>query len=104
MRQLSVTGESLSGAVDDSEDFKFEKMFNNEKLSPAQIYNVDETGLNYKMLPTKTLASKLDDTARGHKENKERVTVLVCSNASSTHKLPLVLIGKSGNPRALKKY
>lgn len=103
VRQLSVTGESLSGAVDDSEDFKkFEKMFNNEKLSPAQIYNADETGLNYKMLPTKTLASKLDDAARGHKKNKERVTVLVCSNASGTHKLPLVLIGKSANPRALK--
>lgn len=104
VRQLTITGESLSGAVLDAEEFKkkFEKIVKDEKLSPAQIYNADETGLNYKMLPTKTLASKLDEAARGHKKNKERVTLLVCSNASGTHKLPLVLIGKSTNPRALK--
>lgn len=96
VRQLSVTGESLSAAMDDSHNFKikFEKMVADEKLHPAQIYNADETGLNYKMLPRKTLASKLDEAAWGHKKNKERVTVLVCSNAEGTHKLPLLIIGK----------
>jgi hypothetical protein len=39
---------------------------------PCQIFNADETGLNYKMLPKKTLASKLDSVAKGHK-----VTLLV---------------------------
>jgi hypothetical protein len=32
------------------------------------------------------------------KSSKERVTVLVCCNASGTHKLQLVCVGKSKKP------
>ncbi|XP_039761883.1 jerky protein homolog-like [Pararge aegeria] len=38
----------------------------------------------------------------GHKVSKERVTVLNCANSTGNHKLPLLLIGKSRNPRAFK--
>ena len=43
------------------------------------MFNADETGLNYKMLQKKTLASKLDSVAKGHKVKKERVTLLPVS-------------------------
>ena len=33
---------------------------------------------------------------------KERVTLMTCSNATGMHKLPLVLISKSANPRCFK--
>lgn len=104
IRQLSITGESLSSDVLASDKYKsvFEKFISDENLTPDQIYNADETGLFYRMLPGKTLASKLDDAAPGYKKSKDRVTVMACSNASGKHKLPLVLIGKSKNPRALK--
>uniref|UniRef100_A0A2S2QI26 Jerky-like n=1 Tax=Sipha flava TaxID=143950 RepID=A0A2S2QI26_9HEMI len=69
---------------------------------PCQIFNADETGLNYKMLPKKTLASKLDSVAKGYKVKKERVTLLPCSNASGDLKFPLLVIGKSVKPRAFK--
>lgn len=62
------------------------------------MYNCDETGLNFKTLPTKTLASREENAEPGHKKSKERVTVL----ASGEHKLKLMLIGKSAKPRALK--
>ncbi|KAG5867736.1 hypothetical protein JTB14_010146 [Gonioctena quinquepunctata] len=49
-----------------------------------------------------TLASKRESSAPGHKVSKERVTVLNCANSTGNHKLPLLLIGKSRNPRAFK--
>lgn len=104
IRELKVCGEKLS--ADKSAALKFGEHFNELMkqygLNPEQIYNCDETGLNYKMLPAKSLASKQESGAPGYKRSKERVTILACSNASGTHKLPLLLIGKSAKPRAFK--
>lgn len=36
------------------------------------------------------------------KKQKDRVTLMACSNASGSHKLPLVFIHKSKNPRCFK--
>ena len=35
-------------------------------------------------------------------KQKDRVTLMACSNATGTHKLPLVLFRKSTNPRCFK--
>ncbi len=53
------------------------------------------TGLNYRMLPEKTLAARSEKGAMGMKKQKERVTLLACFNASGSHKLPLAFIHKS---------
>ena len=58
---------------------------------------------NNRMLPAKTLASRYEKGAEGMKKQKDRVTLMACSNATGNHKLPLVLIGKSANPRCFKK-
>lgn len=104
IHQLTVTGESLSGNSEAADKFKneFENFVKKENLSAEQIYNADETGLFYRMLPSKTLAMKIDDSAKGFKKSKDRLTIMACSNASGNHKFPLLLIGKSKNPRALK--
>ncbi|XP_046686075.1 jerky protein homolog-like [Homalodisca vitripennis] len=70
--------------------------------SPQQVYNADETGLNFKALPTKSLASREEKSAPGFKMDKQRLTVLACSNASATNKIPLMVIGKSKKPRCFK--
>lgn len=100
IRQLTLTGESLSSDVAGAEKFKkdFEQFVLSEELTPDQIYNADETGLFYRMLPSKTLASKLEDSAKGYKKSKDRLTAMACSNASGKHKFPLVIVGKSKNP------
>lgn len=105
VRQLQVSGERLSADEASVTDFKsdFQNVIDKEGLSGEQLYNCDETGLNFKMLPTKTLASRQEDAAPGHKKKKERVTILACSNATGQHKLKLLMIGKSKNPRAFKK-
>ena len=63
-----------------------------------QIFNCDETGLNFRLLPDKTLAASFETSADGRKKSKERVTINACSNASGTIKLPLQVIGKSNRP------
>lgn len=104
IRQLTVCGEKLSAKNEDVMAFKekFHKLIEKEKLSGDQIYNCDESGLNYRMLPTKTLAAKQEKSAPGYKRSKERVTLLACSNATGDHKLELALIGKAKNPRCFK--
>lgn len=82
---------------------RFYNMLKREGISGDQIYNCDETCLYYRLLPSKTLVSKEELGARGYKKSKDKVTVFVCSNVTSTHKLNLVVISKSKNPRAFKK-
>jgi hypothetical protein len=64
-------------------------------------YNMDETGLFWRALPKKSLTMK-DEKSKGGKQSKERITILMCVNVSSTDKLKLMVIGKSENPRAFK--
>ena len=58
-----------------------------------QIINCVETGLFCKMFPGRGLTAIHSDPC-GIKKPKERVTINVCSNASGSIKLPLLLIGK----------
>ena len=72
-------------------------------FDPEDIYNIDETGLFYKLQPNQTLATKSSDI-RGTKKSKERVTVALGANATGSHKLRPFLIGKSAKPRAFKNF
>ena len=49
-----------------------------------------------------TLASGCERTVHGFKTKKDRLTIMVCVNASRTHKLSLSAIEKLKKPRAFK--
>ena len=85
-------------------DFKssLSQLIEDEGLVLSQVCNCDETGLYWKALPSKTLASPKEEKAPGYKVRKERVTILACANATGDHKLRLTMVGKAKNPRALK--
>ena len=104
IRQLSIQGEVLSSRGIDVEPFKQElaEWMIEHDIGPEQLYNADETGLYWKMMPSKTLAGAGEEKASGFKKVKDRVSILACVNAAGTHKLPLLLIGKSQNPRCFK--
>ena len=104
IRQLSLQGEKLSSDGSVIEPFKAElqELLEHEQLTLDKVYNCDETGLCYRSLPNKTLAAKSEKDASNMKKQKDRVTIMACSNATGTHKLPLVMIGKSVNPRCFK--
>lgn len=105
VRQLHISGEKLSADNESADSFvttKFKKLVDEEGYSLDQIYNCDETGLNFRMLPNKSLVHRKETRAPGFKKSKERITVLPCSNATGNHKLRLLIIGKSKKPRAFK--
>ncbi|GFV01170.1 tigger transposable element-derived protein 1 [Trichonephila clavipes] len=53
-------------------------------------------------MPNRTYIGKDEKTASGHKASKDRVTLLLCSNASGDRMLKPILINKSLRPSALK--
>ena len=60
---------------------------------PCDVYNCDETGLFFRLMPDRSLVIS-KDTCKGGKRSKERYTVLLCSNWSGSHKLKPLVIGK----------
>ena len=72
-----------------------------EKYEPNDIYNANETGLFWQMLP-KNLLELIGKKAHGSKQPKKRIMLLVGANISGMDKLPWLAIGKSKKPRAFK--
>ncbi|XP_042205795.1 tigger transposable element-derived protein 1-like, partial [Homarus americanus] len=68
------------------------KLIQEEGYTLDQIFNLDETGLYWKRMPTRTYISKNEAHAPGFKAAKDRVTVLLGANASGDLKLKHVLI------------
>ena len=68
---------------------------------PKDIFNADETGLFYKCLPNKSLTFQ-GESCSGQKAPKERVSILCAANMDGSEKLPLLVIGKFGQPRCFK--
>ena len=104
IRELSLQGEKLSADKPAAECFiiTFQDFVETNGCTLNQIFNCDETGLYYKLLSKKTLASHFEKCADGRKSQKERVTINACSNALGSIKLSLLLIGKAKNPRCFK--
>jgi hypothetical protein len=62
---------------------------------------MDETWLEFRCMPSRTLSDK---TLKGHKQQKERITVSFCCNADGTHKLMPTVIGKTKSLRCFKNF
>ena len=72
-----------------------------EGWDPDLVYNMDETGLFFRMEPNATLATR---AVKGKKKSKERLTVALCANATGTHKIKPLVIGKSKKPRCFGAF
>jgi DDE superfamily endonuclease/Tc5 transposase DNA-binding domain len=70
------------------------------KYKLCDILNMDETGLNWKRTPDRTLATK---SHSGTKKSKDRITIALTSNADGSEKFLPWVIGKSENPRCFSK-
>ncbi|XP_052034644.1 tigger transposable element-derived protein 4 [Apodemus sylvaticus] len=68
---------------------------------PKNVFNVKETGLLYRMLPTNTFAFKGETCSIG-KLCKDRITLALGTNMDGSEKLPLLIIGKNRAPRCFK--
>lgn len=99
IRRFRIHGESESVPVEDLPRQKQKLVELLSQYRPEDVYNADETGLFFRMTPNQTLATK---PVKGKRKDKERITILLCTNATGTDKLKPLVIGKSANPRCLK--
>jgi hypothetical protein len=98
----SICGEAGDVPIKDCDEWTITKLpLLLKDYAAKDIFNADETGLFWRLLPNKTLCMK-GETCTGGKLSKERVTVLVAANMDGSEKLPLLVIGKYENPRCFK--
>ena len=71
---------------------------------PENVYNMDETGLFFRLLPRYSLLMREEyiSTTRGKKKSKDRMLLIGCANATGSHKFPCTLIGKPKEPACIK--
>ena len=69
VRALSLQRESISANTNEIGSFKecFLKLVEEESLTRDQVFNCDETGLYWKLMPTKTLVTSREKQAKGFK-------------------------------------
>ncbi len=104
MRSITLQGEALSADASSVGDFRKElgQFIEQEGYALSQIFNADETGLWWKLMPSKTFVHHAEVQAKNFKKPKDRVTLMGCANATGTCKLPLVFIHKSARPRCFR--
>jgi hypothetical protein len=71
-------------------------------LTLEQIYNADESDLFWKMLPNPE--SDVNEVKASVRAYRERMTVMCCTNATGSHKLPLVCIGRGKKSRTFTSH
>jgi len=72
---------------------------------PENIYNMDETGFQYRCLPNRSyIAWGRQRRARGSKvmKAKDRVTLVLARKATGSHKIPVAIIGSVAVPLCFK--
>ncbi|GFT17732.1 tigger transposable element-derived protein 1 [Trichonephila clavipes] len=101
---LKIKGEVASADEEAARKYpeKLAKIIKDGEYCAHQVFNADETGLFWKKMPTRTYIAKSEKTASGLKDAKDRVTLLLCSNASGDRMLKPLLVNRSLKPRALK--
>ncbi|GFQ76632.1 tigger transposable element-derived protein 1 [Trichonephila clavata] len=95
-----------SSNQDNKEDFKASRggfLDLRKGYCPQQVFNADETGLFWKRMPSRTFITKEEKKLPGHKAMKDRLTLMISSNASGDLKIKPLLVYHSENPRIFKK-
>ena len=100
IKQRIKHGESASVSQEVVENGRKKMQEITSHYALSDIYNMDETGLFYRLKPGKTLADK---PVSGTKNSKDRLTVGLCMNADGTDKLKPIIINKSKRPRSFGK-
>ena len=98
----TVQGEA--GAVDSQSLLEWQQQVLQPLLGQFyadDVFNLDKTGLFWRLLPNKTMSFR-GERCTGGKKSKQRITLLVGANMSSSEKFPLLAIGSSKKPCAFK--
>lgn len=99
IKKLDASSEKQMADHQAAEQFRafFRSLTSEHGLTPEQVYNADETGLFWRCLPSPTPEG---GAVPGGRQNRDRLTVLMCANATGSHKIKPLVIGKCSGPRA----
>ncbi|XP_064106983.1 tigger transposable element-derived protein 1-like [Macrobrachium nipponense] len=102
LKSVSLRGEAASADKEAAAKYleAFMKIIQEKGYRPEQVFNMDETGLFWKKMPSWTYLMKDEAKASRFKAQKDTVTLLMCRNAAGFILKP-GLIYKAANPRAL---
>ncbi|XP_062844657.1 tigger transposable element-derived protein 1-like [Trichomycterus rosablanca] len=104
LASVNLHGEAASADKVEAEKYvadTFKAIIEEGGYRPEQVFNMDETTLFWKRMPSRTFIMKEEAQAPGFKAHKDRITLVMCGNAAGFMIKP-GLIYKSKNPRALK--
>ncbi|KAG7172217.1 Tigger transposable element-derived protein 1-like 24 [Homarus americanus] len=101
---INIGGEEASADRVAARDFPpfLREVMEEGQYTDDQVFNMDESGLFWKKLPTKTFVVQSASKVPGRKLQKERITVLFTINASGTCKPKLLVIHTARKPHAHK--
>ena len=99
-RSLSLQGEAASVDSATVEEYKAKFQDLLKEFNPSDIFNLDETGLFYKLLPNRTLCSEAK--AKGTKSTKERVSVVLCTSYTQVKSCPHLSLGRQQSQEAFR--
>ena len=104
IHSIRITGEAASSNMQAAQEFPdmLKQIIHQGNYPPQLVFNVGETALFWKRMPSRTFISREEKHASGFKCAKDRLTLLLGSNASGDFKLKPMLVYHSENPRALK--
>ena len=100
-------GKAASTSKEAAEKFVVQcnDMIKKKGCLPQQVFNADKTGL--KKMQNRTYITKQKKTLPGHKPMKDRITLLLCGNASENFMVKPMLVNNnyyySNNPRVFKR-
>jgi len=100
LRQFKKQGEAASAPS--AESIENDRLALQQLLAsynPEDIWNGDETGLFWKMEPSRVLARA---SLSGHKKEKSRVTIFCAINATGSEKMAITFIHKYKTPHVMK--
>jgi len=93
------SGESESVSEETVQTWKTSLKEEYKSYEPKDIFNLDETGMFWKLTHCKTYS--LPESSKGYKKCKDRVTAVLIVNSDGSER-HLVIIGKSETPRCFK--
>ncbi|XP_054726261.1 tigger transposable element-derived protein 1-like [Anastrepha obliqua] len=104
LHNVKIKGETASADELAAKKFpeKLRKIIEDGGYTSDQVWNVDESGLFWKKMPSRTYVAKSQKTAGGLKVAEDRVTLLFCSNASGERMLKPLLVNRALRPRSMK--